>query len=68
MSRETTLPAVWRALADALGGVGALAAECKVDPKTVWRWANEENVPSAVTRKYVDALAKRRGLDPPWGV
>ena len=62
----SSMPAPWGALAAAYGGRRALAAALKVDEKTIWRWATGENTPSHATRRLVDALARRKGVDEPW--
>lgn len=66
MSRATTLPPRWAALAAALGGVEALAKACGVSTTTIWRWGSGENVPGQLVRQHVAALAKRKNLASPW--
>jgi len=66
MSRRSTLPQVWLDLAHAVGGVGELAKACGVDKKTVWRWGNGACMPGDITRRFIDSLARRRHLTPPW--
>lgn len=66
MSRPTTLPSPWRELAAALGGVGALAEACGVEPRTVARWADGTRSPSELQRRDVRARLRRRGLQAPW--
>ena len=66
MSRATTLPPSWAALAAALGGVSALADACGVDRVTIQRWGRGVR-PSELVCKAVDAMARRRGLEPVFG-
>jgi hypothetical protein len=63
----TTLPSPWRELAAALGGVAQLAEACGVTTRTVQRWARGELTPGPIVKRHVGALAKRRGLEEPWG-
>jgi hypothetical protein len=62
----TTLPAPWRELAAALGGVAQLAAACGVTTRTLGRWAAGEFVPGPIVQAHVRALARRRGIAEPW--
>lgn len=64
--RPTTLPSPWRELADALGGVAALADACKVRPSTVWRWAAGVTTPGGVVQDHVRALARQHKVAAPW--
>ena len=62
MSRSTTLPPAWAALARALGGVAGLAAVCGVTPRTLTRWASGEVRLGGLRLADVRARLRRRGL------
>lgn len=66
MSRPTTLPEPWDALAHALGGVAELAEALGVTTRTVHRWADGEREPSSLQKRDVRDRLRRRGLKAPW--
>jgi transcriptional regulator with XRE-family HTH domain len=66
MSGRTTLTGHWLALAEALGGVAALAKALGVTRRTVGRWAAGERTPSVLQRRDVAERLRRRGLVSPW--
>jgi hypothetical protein len=59
MSRLSTLPPKWLALAEAVGGVAALAAACKVSEMSVRRWGAGAKPQSQLVRDRIAALARR---------
>lgn len=66
MGRPIELPSPWRELAEAFGGVRLLAQACDVRAWTIQRWARGDFVPSTLTRRAVNLLATRRGLERPF--
>jgi hypothetical protein len=64
MSRRTVLPGPWAALADAFGGVAALAAALGVAPVTLWRWGRGAAVPGPAALA-VAALARKMRVASP---
>lgn len=67
MGRPSTLPSPWQELALSFGGVDVLSTRLQVDPRTIRRWAAGDRIPHAIVRKSVDALARSRGVEPPFG-
>ena len=67
MSRPSTLPAKWLALANAVGGVGALAKACYTTPMSVHRWGCGMRPKSEQTRKCIAKLAEKYELPNPLG-
>ena len=65
MSRPSTLPPEWLALANALGGVGKLAEACHVTPVSVHRWGTGRRPKSRWQREEVARLARKHGLRDP---
>lgn len=65
MSRATTLPPRWAALAAAYGGVQQLATACGVSQMTLWRWARGTR-PGPLSVRAVQQMAARRKLADPW--
>jgi hypothetical protein len=57
------MPAKWRALADACGGVEALREAIGVSTMTLWRWAHR-GVPY-VAQAWVTQLSNERGVPSP---
>jgi DNA-binding transcriptional regulator YdaS (Cro superfamily) len=66
VSRPTTLPGPWAQLAQAAGGVGALARLLGVSRRTIERWGAGV-LPGAIVRGHVIAFAKQRGVAIVWG-
>ena len=66
MSRPTTLPPAWAALAARAGGVAALARALGVGVSTVRAWGAGTRVPTPIAREAVSGWARRRGLPEPW--
>jgi DNA-binding transcriptional regulator YdaS (Cro superfamily) len=62
MSRRTTLPPAWAALAAACGGVAALAKACHVTTTSVRRWGLGVRPKSAWHRALVARAARKHGL------
>lgn len=54
--RPTTLPGVWGQMARAVGGVGKLAEEFGVTPRTLQRWAYQERRPSRNDIAIIEAM------------
>ena len=65
MSRATVLAGPWRTLAEACGGVAALARELGVAPSTVHRWGTDRVVIGRPSRLMVAALARRKRVESP---
>lgn len=65
--RPTLLTGRWLKLANAYGGVIALAKECGVSRSTIARWASGEQTPHKLVQESVDGLAHQRGLAGPFG-
>ena len=66
MARPSTLATPWRELAEAMGGVGKLAASCGVTMRALERWASGERTPGPIVQKHVRSLARRHGVAAPW--
>lgn len=64
--RPTVLPSPWLELAEAAGGVVALAEALETTRESVRRWALGLRVPELHARRAHNAWAKRRGLVEPW--
>ena len=65
MARPTTLPKDWAKLAEAMGGVTALATRCGVSYQTIERWAKGDFMPGQLTQDAVGALAASVNVDAP---
>jgi hypothetical protein len=59
MSRVSTLPPKWLALAKAAGGVAALALKCKVSEMSLRRWGAGATPQSQLVRDRIAELARR---------
>ena len=65
MSRPTVLAGPWRALAEACGGVAALARELGVASSTIHRWGTGRVVIGRPSRLMVAALARKKHVPCP---
>ena len=65
MGRTTNMRGAWKALADALGGVGKLADALGRNRSTIERWASGERVPPVEVQAAVGELAARHGVAMP---
>lgn len=57
----------WLAMAAHVGGVVALASELHVTRNTVYVWATTSRRPHPAIVEFVNAWARRRKLEEPWG-
>jgi DNA-binding transcriptional regulator YdaS (Cro superfamily) len=64
MSRLSSLPGPWLALAEAYGGVAPLAKALGVSPSTVWRWGQGRPI-SGTGVRAVEAAARRKHVPAP---
>lgn len=64
--RKLTWDGAWLALANAYGGVEALAVAIQVSRRALERWALDGAKPNRPTQQLVNQLAKRRRLEPPF--
>lgn len=67
MSRPTTLPPDWLALAERLGGIEPLRVALGVSKMTMWRLAHGKTPPNAEMRSKLEALASKYKLKSPLG-
>jgi hypothetical protein len=67
VSAHTVLSGAWAACASHAGGVATLADEWGITRQTLHAWATGANVPQRLVRSGVNAWAKRRGLEEPFG-
>lgn len=49
-------------LANAMGGVTALAEHLGVDPSTIWKWANEKSDPGDLVKRVVNRMCRMRKI------
>ena len=68
MSAASSLPAPWRELAEAAGGVGKLAEAFGVSPRTIHRWAHGERTPSVLEQRGINAWALAHKCKAPYRV
>lgn len=68
MGRPTTMVGAWRKLADAVGGVAALAKLLDRRRQTILRWSTGELDPRNDVKAAVGTLAAQHGVAmPPFG-
>jgi len=65
MSRPTTLPEPWKALALRMGGVARLAAALLCAPVTLRRWAAGTQQPDPRARAWIAQVFRRAKMTPP---
>lgn len=68
MARQTTFVGAWKRLAEAAGGVGALAKRLGRNRSTLERWASGDTEPIVEVKASVGVLAADLGVPlPPFG-
>lgn len=66
MTRPTTLPEPWAALAVALGGVQELADALGTTPSTVHRWAHGQRAPRGPALRLIGLVFDQHKVPRPW--